>query len=181
MKRATITTAFLACAAGLNSLGGCASVLPLQAVPIVLGGSLTSFALIAGQPNEKSGTVQFESPFTLGRGTIALDPDAVSFTPTGAGKIQRAAQDATTTIIVTVWIAEFDQEETVFDDGDEYGPFTVTFNADFSSATIDPSSVTLTQQTIDLLNSGMFSIGLRIESDVDGTLTIENLTFNVGL
>ena len=112
---------------------------------------------------------------------MELDPDVVSFVPGGAGKRQTTLQDSTTTIIVTVWIADFDQEATVFDDGDEYGPYNVTFNDDFSSVTIDPPTVTLTQRTLDLLNSGMFSIGIRIESPVDGTLTIESLTFNVSL
>jgi len=181
MKRTVITTIGAAGLVSISTFGGCANIIPLQAVPIPLGDSLTQFQVSAGVPNDQSGTANFTSPVTLGRGNLELDQGAISFTPSANGKRRLAAQDATTTIIVTVWIGDLGSADTVFDNGDPYGPFNVTFNADFSSVTIDPPTATLTPRTIDLLNSGMLSIGIRVESPVDGTLAIDSLTFNVSL
>jgi len=181
MKRTVLTIVGAASVASITAFGGCANLIPLQAVSIPLGGSLTQFQVSAGVPNDQTGTASFTSPVQLGRGNLELDRGAISFAPTANGKRQLAAQDATTTIVVTVWIGDLDQADTVFDDGDQYGPFNVTFNADFSSVTIDPPTATLTPRTIELLNSGMLSLGIRIESPVDGTLTIDSLTFNVSL
>lgn len=164
----------------MSTIGGC-NVLPLFSVDVPLGTGLGTFDVVAGETSRSSGQANFNPEVELGRGTIALDPSTISFAPAGAGKYQLAAQDATTTITVSVYIADLDQEETVFDDGDMYGPFEVTFNSDFSSVSVDPSTVNLTPRTVDLLNSGMFSIGLEIESEVDGTLVIGTLTFNVGI
>ena len=57
----------------------------------------------------------------------------------------------------------------------------ITLDEDYAPIAINPSSVTLTQTTVDLLNAGEFSLCIEVVSPVDGRVTIGSLTLNLGL
>lgn len=160
---------------------------PIQIpVEVPLPGAIGTFAVAAGEPTEAKGTIQgsADAP-NIGSGRLQLDVSAISFEPAavpdGGGKLLAAAQDGGGTLTVSVAIADADAVDTVCEDGDQYGPFTITLNAESEVESISPSSVDLKASTIALLNGGSFSVCLEVTSDVDGTLTIESLTVNVGL
>jgi hypothetical protein len=171
------------CFAGLAVLGviaGCPNVFQ-RATQISLGGSLNSYEVTAGEPLRKSGTANLgDVPVTLGSGTIAIDPNVITVTPTGAGKLGTLLQ-GTSTLQVTVWVGSLNEAATVCETGDQYGPFIVTLNANLVPTAVSPSNVTLTQATLDALNSGQFGLCIEIVSPVTGVVTISSLTFNLGL
>lgn len=164
----------------LSIIAGCPSAFQ-QAAQISLGGGLNRYEVTAGEPLRKSGTAGLgDVPVTLGSGSIAIDPDVITVTPSGAGKLGTLLQ-GTSTLQVTVWVGSLDESGTVCDTGDQYGPFEVTLDANLVPTAVSPSTVTLTQSTLDALNSGQFSLCIEIISPVTGVVTIASLTFNLGL
>ena len=83
------------------------------------------------------------------------------------------------TLEVTCWIN--DSVDTVFTNGDQYGPYQVTIDDTGQGVSVSPSSITLTQGTEDLLNSGMFAIGCELVYGQDGTASVDSITLNLGL
>lgn len=161
-------------------LAGCTGS-PLQtSVDFNLGESLGEFEVTADEPKDNSGTSQFDTPVTIGRGSLELKPSAITVTPSGAPKEVGTIQ-AESTLVVTVWIAPADEIDTVCGGGEEYGPFNVTLDDNNVPTAVEPSRVTFTQETIGLLNGGEFSLCVRVVSPIDGTVTIESLVFNLGL
>jgi len=163
--------------------GGLGSLIPLQTVDFDLVSGLGEFEVQAGQPARKTGAGAFELPdITLGRGTIELDPDVITVIPADSGGAKGAVNlQQTSTLEVRVWIAPAAEVETVCETGEQYGPYEVTLDENYVPISIDPSSVTLTQNTLDLLNVGEFALCIQVVSPIDGTVTIESLTFNLGL
>ncbi len=163
--------------------GGCSS--PVQ-IPVrfELDDSLGMFEVTAGESVPHNGTLPASSSgLAIGSGTMTFKTDDISFTPadTGSGKGLTTFQGGGSFTIVA-GVAALEDLDTVCDTPvDEYGPFTVTLNDDNTVHSIEPSSVTLSQSTIDLINAGEVSICLTIESTVDGTITIDALSFNLGL
>ena len=145
-----------------------------------LTGGLGTFEVQAGVPAENRGTSNFTiEGGTISSGSVELDPSVITVTPAAGTNKANVAMQANQTLIVTVQIAQADQIDTVCDVGEQYGPFTVVLDENYVPVSIDPSTVTLSQNTIDLINLGQFSICLRVESPVDGTVTIQNLVFNL--
>lgn len=168
---------------GVAFLGGCPQAALTIPVAFELGDSLGGFDVQAGEPTQNRGTGALgDNPFTIGRGTLTLDKDAITVTPapTGGGKGGVNLQ-AGGSLIVTAWIASVDQLDVVCTDGEQYGPFTVELDENYVPVSVDPSSVTLTQNTIDLINVGEFSLCIEVESPIDGTVNIDTLNFRVGL
>lgn len=164
-------------------LGGCPNAIPTQEVPFTLSQGLGDFEVTAGTPTEKSRLVTLESSgITLGRGSLEIDPSVITVTPAtdGGGKIQ-LSQQGTSNLEVTAWVGTVDELTTVFETGDEYGPYTVTLDANHVPVSVSPGSVNLTDKTIDLLNDGQFSLGLRVVSPVTGSVSIESIIFNLGI
>lgn len=165
--------------------GGCRDN-PFQVtVPFDLGGSLGTFEVAAGEPTQNAGTGDLTgSGITIGSGAMKIEAEDVSFVPadSGSGKGTQAHQDGGATIVVSGGIAAGADIDTVCDAPvDEYGPYTIVLNEDFEVVSITPDEITLEESTIALLNAGQISICLTVESDVDGTLTIDQLTFDLGL
>ncbi len=166
-------------------VGGC-NLLSLVRIPPVtfeLGAGLAEFEVQAGQAVRNSGSGAFDlSGLSIGSGSIELDPSVITVTPSGSvtGKGSVNLQESST-LEITVWIASGDEVDTVCDAGEKYGPFSVTLDENNVPVSVDPSEVTLTQNTLDLLNSGSFSLCIEVISPVDGTVTIGSLTFNFGL
>ncbi len=163
-------------------LSGC-SLAPLIPIDVPLSASLAEFSVQGGAAAKSSGTASFETGgISVGRGTIELDPSVITVTPAnGAGSKGRLNYQETSTLTITVWIAPIDDADTVCDTGEQYGPFDVTLDENYVPVSISPSSVTLSQTTLDLLNAGQFSLCIEVASPIDGTVTIASLTLNLGL
>ncbi len=163
--------------------GGCGNAARVPA-RFELGAGLGSFVVTAGETTQNGGTGNLgDSNPNIGSGAIRLDADDIAFIPadTGGGKGLTTSQTSGS-FTVTAGIAAVEDVETVCDTPvDEYGPFTVTLDADSNVTSITPSSIELVQTTIDLINGGAFSICLTVESTVDGTVTIDALSFLLGL
>ena len=162
--------------------GGLANLIPEQAVDFGLGSGLGQFEVTAGQPTAKTGTGSFDlGEYSVGRGSVELDPDAITVTPSdSSGNKGTVNLQQTNTLEIIVWIASVDAIDTVCESGEQYGPYEVTLDEDYVPIAIDPSLITLSQSTLGLLNSGEFSLCIQVISPVDGTVTIESLTFNLG-
>lgn len=162
-------------------LGGCLQQLRIP-VEFGLGGALGIFAVEAGVPTQNRGTGELgNSEIQPGSGSININPDNITVTPsnTSGGKGTVNFQGGTLTI--TAWIAAVDAIDTVCETGEEYGPFSVELNEANQPVSVDPSSITLSQSTIDLINGGQFSLCIEVVSPIDGTVTIDALSFNLGL
>ena len=166
---------------GVAVLGGCPAAAIQIPVAFELGDSLGGFEVQAGVPTQNRGTGALgDNPFTIGSGTLTLDPNVIAVTPAGPGKGGVNLQDGGT-LIVTARIAAVAQLAVVCEEGELYGPFEVQLDANYVPVSVDPSTVTLTQDTIDLINIGEFSLCIEVESPIDGTVTIDRLNFRVGL
>ncbi len=106
-----------------------------------------------------------------------------------AGTTAEECQDAATqavvdclgdanTLEITCWINE--TEADVFTNGDEYGPYRVTFDDSGQGTSVSPTSVELTTRTIGLLNSGTFGIGCKMVIGQDATATLDSFVLNLG-
>lgn len=150
-----------------------------------LGTGLGSFDVTAGETSQNQGTGSLSgSSRSVGSASLSLDPDDISFTPANdTGTKGTTTFQTGGTFTVTAGIGAVDDVETVCDTPvDEYGPFTVTLDANFNVTAISPSSITLEQSSLDLINEGEFSICLTVDdSTVSGTLIIEALSFSLGL
>jgi hypothetical protein len=172
----------------LAVLSGCAGVVPAGggsgAAQITadfdLSGGLGTFETQAGVPAETRGTGNFDiGGAEASSGSVEVDPSIITVTPAAGPAKSNVAMQAGDPLIITVAIAPTDELDTVCDTGEQYGPFIVVLDENYVPVSIDPSSVTLTQNTLDLINVGEFSICLRVESPVDGTVTIESLRFTL--
>lgn len=83
------------------------------------------------------------------------------------------------TLEITGWIN--DDANTLYTDGDKYGPFLVTFDGNGQAISVTPSNVELTDKTIALFNAGSFVVGFKLVIGQDATITIDTFTVNVGL
>jgi len=169
------------CVMSFAMMVGCPSgiVVPLPPVPVPLGESLGEFTLVANESQSAAGAVpSFDPGVTIVSGSITIDPSVISISPTESAKT-RLAQTGPNTATITARIASADEVETVCASGEEYGPFTITFDDDFVIQSVSPETVTLSQNTVDLLNGGSFSLCIEAEMSVDGIITINELTLNI--
>ncbi|UCE58904.1 MAG: hypothetical protein JSU63_15860 [Phycisphaerales bacterium] len=189
-KRTWLTLASLVMVAVLQT-SGCSSIIPPIPVTIGLGSTLGTIDVVDGT-GETQGTATFDTSSVPGvsGGTIELDPSVISIQPAsgdGAGKASvayqlpadLAAACSGEPLLITVWIGTTEQVDTVFDDGEQYGPFEVTLDEDCVPVSVSPTSVTLSSTTVALFESGNISLGIRAESPVDGTIVINNLNFTI--
>lgn len=164
-------------------IAGCPQSILTVPVAFELGSGLGGFEVEAGVAKQNRGTGALgDTPITIGSGTLTLDPAAITITPADGGPGKGGVnQQAGSTLIVTAWIAPVADLATVCETGEEYGAFTVEVDENYVPVSVDPSSVTLSQDTIDLINIGEFSLCLEVTSPVTGTVTIDRLNFRVGL
>jgi hypothetical protein len=146
-----------------------------------LGEGLRSFQVQAGEPTENFGTGTFTiAGGEVTAGVLVLDPANVIVTPAAGGpdKSQPTMQ-AGEELVITVWIDAPENEGTVCDDGEQYGPFTVVLDENYVPVSVDPAEVTLSEATVALINAGEFSICIRVLSTITGTVEITALTFTL--
>lgn len=176
-------------------------------VDVGLDSALGQFAVEAGSQKEARGTVTLsEIPEQVASGTLELRADAISVTTGATGEKGTTTEqtvncndvcqtegfvDAATcasicdnnTLLVTVHIAEPGAIETVClqEPRDTYGPFSISLDDDANVLSVSPSTVNLTDNTIDLFRSGSFAACVKVISPVDGEVSIDSLRFRVGL
>ena len=126
----------------------------------------------------RTGTITFDASGTPGGGTVGLGTDGIQLAGAG-GKASVALQGGT--LVVTVWVAPIEQLDPVCEVGEQYGPYSITLNEDNVPTAIDPSTIELTDATLDLLAAGEFSICLEVISPIDGTVTIDRLEVELSL
>ncbi len=161
--------------------GGCLQQLRVP-VEFALGGGLGIFAVEAGVPTQNRGTGSIgDAPVDPGSGSINIKPENVSVTPANNGSGKGTVNYQGGTLTITAWIAALDELETVCETGEEYGPFSVELNEANQPVSVEPSDITLSQNTIDLINGGQFSLCIEVISPIDGTVTIDALSFDLGL
>ncbi|MBI1827837.1 MAG: hypothetical protein HY287_02085 [Planctomycetes bacterium] len=181
--KARFTVGFAAL--GLAIVVGCGQSLFTIASNFQLQNGLESFDVQAGQPVQKHGSIGIQSTGTvpsIKSGKLLISPSKITFTPTsGTPKGNVNAQAAENTITVTVKLDTAEADATVCDSGEEYGPFVVTLDSNNQPTSVDPSEVTLSQNVIDLLNGGRFSVCIDVTSTVNGTVGIQALTFKFGV
>jgi hypothetical protein len=164
----------------IATISGCA---PIRVpVPVEFdGGAGLQFDVIAGQSKSEARTANLTVAREFGSGAIQLNVDEIIVSPTDEGNKVSATLQATQVPEVTVHLGGFDDLATVCDTGESYGPFEVTLDENFQPVSISPASVTLSQISIELLNTGKFSFCLDVLSPVSGSVVIEGMTFQVGL
>lgn len=164
--------------------GGCGQSARIPA-SLALGGGLGEFEVSAGETTQNSGAGDLgESTLKIRSGAISLDPDDITFIPAddSGSKPWTNYQATGGAFSVTAAVAGSDESETVCDTPvNEYGPFVVTLDENNEVASIEPASIEFEQDTVDLVNSGAFSLCITIESNVDGTVIIDELSFALGL
>ena len=166
----------------LLQVGAC-SVLQID-VGVPLGTSLGQFDVEAGGSQEQAGTItdfQDGSNPTIGSGSVALKSSSITITPTETGDKGMTNLQSNDPIVVTAWIDTIDNAGTVCGGGEEYGPYSVYFDDDYNVTSISPAKITLSQNTIDLLNGGSFSLCVRVESPIGARIEISELSLKVGL
>ena len=163
-------------------LGGCPQRLQIP-VEFSLAGGLGTFEVQAGVLKQNRGTGALgDTQINIGSGTLRIDPAKITITPAnGGGGKGRVNLQAGGTLVVSASIASVEELDTVCENGEKYGPFNVALDVNNQPVSVDPSSVTLSQNTIDLINGGTFSLCIEVTSPIDGTVTIEALNFDLGL
>ncbi|MFH1108071.1 MAG: hypothetical protein V1790_02585 [Planctomycetota bacterium] len=180
MRTKTLTTMGLMAIACLP-LAGCPQVrIPVE---FSLAGGLGTFAVTAGEPTQNRGTGSLaDTQINIGSATMKIDPSNITITPAnGGGGKGTVNLQAGGTLVVSASIASADAVDTVCESGEKYGPFDIALDVNYQPVSVDPSSVTLSQNTIDLINGGEFSLCIEVTSPIDGTVTIAALSFSLGL
>ena len=80
------------------------------------------------------------------------------------------------TLEITGWIGSPNELDTLFETGDRYGTYRVTINEAGQGVSVTPSTITLTEKTIGLLNAGNFAFGFEVVYGEDAIITIGSFT-----
>lgn len=148
-----------------------------------LDAALGSFELQPGVPQANSFAFDFMVPLgpfeTIGV-NLADTFEFVSVIPAveedGKGTVPLQSIG---TAEVTWWVGPMDDQDTVCETGEKYGPFTVTLDGQGRGVSVNTGWVELTQQSKDWYNSGQFSMCIQMEATVAGTMTIESLAMDL--
>lgn len=183
MIRRSRLTLFVLATMPVLAFIGCRQIVRIP-VEVPLGDGAGSFDVVAGgQPVQKTGGGTLPAAAAnVGSGTMKIKKENVSFTPVEPAK-GLVNQQTGSAITVVASIAGAEAVDTVCESPvDTYVPYTITLDAGFNVTSISPDSITLESSTIDILNTGSFSFCLTAESGtLSGTLTIDALSFSVGL
>ena len=183
MKRKLVALSGVAVMVAVLQVSGCVSLIPPQTIPFNLPVASRGFDVEAGVAKQNVLTVtDFDTGgFNIVAGSMTIDPAAITVTPDsnapGKGSVNLQAR----TLTVTVKMGAPETEDTVCDDGEQFGPFTVELDEDFVVTSITPSSVTFTDSAVSLLNGGTFVLCVEVEADFDGQVEIDQFVFTVSL
>lgn len=183
MKRNLVALAGMAVMVAVLQVSGCVSLIPPQTIPFNLPVASRSFDVEAGVPAKNTLTItDFDtSGFAIVAGSMTIDPAAITVTPdssaTGKGRVNLQAR----TLTVVVILGAPETEESVCDDGEQYGPFAIELDEDFVATSITPPTIAFTDNAVSLLNGGSFVLCIEVEADFDGHVQIDRLVFTVSV
>lgn len=89
----------------------------------------------------------------------------------------RAVADNTAEMSMRIGPAEM--ENTVCSDGELYGPFTVSVDSQMQPADVSPGAATANQATVDVINTGFAAICVTVESAIDATVDLDQISVEV--
>lgn len=157
---------------------------PTAEVAVNFGAGAEDIQIEAGTSKRLRGTAEIPTAsLAATAGTLRLDTSSITFTPADqsdqtGGKITPQQQTANT-IEITISLAGSNQQDTVCEEGQMFGPFLITLDEDLQPVSVTPSSVVLTDDTIALLNTGSVTLCVDILSTISGTIRINNFIFNL--
>lgn len=191
MKRSALGFFTLGGAVLAISVCGCTNLIPPQAVNFSLnGGAGLQFPVTPGESVQRMATLSFDpAGLNITGGTFELNPDAISVEGEEAPPGKFATRLQAGTVTVTGRVAFPGQEEDVCNSTDSYGPYDVSFDDDFTVTGVSPDSITLSSNTIAVLNTepdpqtGLVSVSicLDVSAPFTGMVTIRALTFNINI
>lgn len=191
MKRTALGLSLFVGLGLVAAISGCANLIPPQAVNFDLnGGAGLEFAVTPGEPVQRMATLSFNpAGVNITGGTFEIKPEAITLNAEEAqpGKIATRLQGGVVTVSGRVAIPG--QEDDVCNSTDVYGAYDVTFDNNLAVTDINPSSITLSTNTITVLNAdpdpttGLISVAicLDVSAPFTGTVTIRALTFNINI
>ena len=182
MKRKLVALSGLAVMVAVLQVNGCVALIPPQTVPFALGSSDT-FQVEACVARENRLTVtDFDlAGFTIVRGSMTIDSSTITITPDADQTGECPGSSEARTFTIEVRLGAKGTEGTVCDDGERFGPYVVELDEDFKVVSITPSSVTLSQNAVDLLNGGDFVLCITVDTDFSGTIVVDEFLFTVTL
>jgi len=78
-----------------------------------------------------------------------------------------------------VYVASAQEQATVCDDGERFGPYQVKMNNASELESVEPGTATATQSALSIMNYGSFALCLRVESPVKASFDIEEISGEV--
>jgi hypothetical protein len=129
---------------------------------------------------------QFGGPITNLEINLFEHLEAITLTnpvvPKGSGSIDPGgpvrAKISGSTMVIRV--ARFEDSETVCSTGEQYGPYSIELNDDFSASSVSPPTATATRQTLDIINTGGYSICIQVTPVVDATADLDFVAVDIG-
>ncbi len=77
-----------------------------------------------------------------------------------------------------MWIDDVNNSETVCDTGEFYGPLVITLDQSNQPATVEPATVSASQPTLSVINTGSFAVCIEIVSPVSASIDIADADVN---
>jgi hypothetical protein len=77
-------------------------------------------------------------------------------------------------------VGSAEQEATVCTEGELYGPFDITLADNFQPASVVPATAEATRHTLDVINTGSYSICVQIMPTVTAVADLNSLTVDIG-
>ena len=182
MKRNLVAISGLAVMVAVLQVSGCVALIPPQVFPFNLGlsGTFEVEACVA-EANTLIVTDFDTAGFTIVSGTIAIESSTISIIPDAEQTGDCPGSSEARTFTIEVQLGAPGTEETVCDDGEQFGPYVVELDEDFNVVSITPSSVTFSQNAVDLLNGGSFVLCITVDTAFSGTIVVDELLFTVTL
>jgi hypothetical protein len=137
--------------------------------------------LTSGVPIQISWTKTLPTSDTFTRLTLDLARTANSATVTfpapkpGSTRVTPGSATAT----VRAWVDEAQNIGTVCGGGTPFGPFTINWNPNTASGTVDPPAVDATPTVLSIINTGAFSMCIEITPNITATVDLEEFGMGV--
>lgn len=107
---------------------------------------------------------------------ILFDPGVVPGSASGEALLLVTKEGS-----LTLSIAPAEAVDFVCEDGEIYGPFSITFDDDYQPLMASPSSAEATSHTLDIINIGSYSVCVQVTSPIAGEVTLGQVEFSTGI
>ena len=81
---------------------------------------------------------------------------------------------------MTITVSRFEDSDSVCATGELYGPFIIELNDDFSAGGVSPPTATASQQTLDIINTGGYSICIQVTPVITATASLDFVEVDIG-